>query len=86
MWGDFKKFLQNPTPWRPVTLRYFRVVGIVTLFLVLAGYALLYLGYSHIIPAWIALTGQGVTAVIMVVLVWKALVRRKRDIEQDQSK
>lgn len=76
----WRQFLRDPAPWSAGSIRLFRVVGVLTVLLVLAGYGLLWMGYRHLVAAWLAMGGQGVTVGLTAVLVGLALRRRRQDI------
>ncbi|AEJ39295.1 hypothetical protein TPY_1105 [Sulfobacillus acidophilus TPY] len=77
----FKEILRHPAPWGPKTIRGFREAGIVTLVMVMLSYGLLWLGVQGKIGASVALSGQGVSLVVIIGSVVKAFKLRRQEID-----
>ncbi|NMP24325.1 hypothetical protein [Sulfobacillus harzensis] len=83
--NGWKEFLADPTPWSPRSKRWFYAVGVWTLLLVALAYWLLLLGIQGKAPAWLALLGQLVSVVLIVIGFWAAYRVRRRDIRGKDS-
>lgn len=80
----WKDDLKDTAPWSPETRRGFAVAAGVTLVMVVIGYGSLWLGVSGRLSPWVALASDGLSAVVTLGAIMRALRLRRRDVEKNR--